>query len=334
MADRLSPRVLAPAGHAAGPSGDVAAVVRPVPAGWRHVALLYRDDAEYAELVADFVRAGIAGGEPVIVAVPPERAELLADQLAGSWASVRYTDMSVVGRNPGRIIPHLRGFADEHRGLPVRWVGESAWPGRSAAELCEAVWHEALVNLAFSDLPMTSLCLYDSAGLDPLVVEAAERTHPAVISGGAERQCADPAACRLIPAGWDQPLPPPSAGAHELRYTADLTVVRQLVDRQAIAAGLTADRAADLVLAVSELAANTLRHASGQGTLAVWQLGNEIICEITDTGRIADPLAGRIRRPPDGSGHGLWLVHQVCDLVQLRTGPDGTQVRLHMRVAA
>jgi hypothetical protein len=29
----------------------------------------------------------------------------------------------------------------------------------------------------------------------------------------------------------------------------------------------------------------------------------------------------------------LWLVNQVCDLVELRSGADGTTVRMHMRRA-
>ena len=32
-------------------------------------------------------------------------------------------------------------------------------------------------------------------------------------------------------------------------------------------------------------------------------------------------------------GSGMWVVHQVCDLVELRTGPLGTTVRLHLRRA-
>ncbi len=47
---------------------------------------------------------------------------------------------------------------------------------------------------------------------------------------------------------------------------------------------------------------------------------------------IADPLAGRQRPAPDApGGHGLWLVNQICDLVELRSGPAGTSIRMHMR---
>jgi hypothetical protein len=42
------------------------------------------------------------------------------------------------------------------------------------------------------------------------------------------------------------------------------------------------------------------------------------------------------RRPPaaDASGgHGLWLVHQVCDKVELHSNAGGTTIRLHMSLA-
>jgi anti-sigma regulatory factor (Ser/Thr protein kinase) len=69
--------------------------------------------------------------------------------------------------------------------------------------------------------------------------------------------------------------------------------------------------------------------------LSVWRDAGELVCEISDGGaRIADPLAGR-RRPDPRSPHGrgLWMINQVCDLVELRSGPGGTTVRLHMTLS-
>jgi anti-sigma regulatory factor (Ser/Thr protein kinase) len=114
-------------------------------------------------------------------------------------------------------------------------------------------------------------------------------------------------------------------------YRSDLSQVRTLVLEHARAAGLPEGRATDLVLAVSEVAANTLRHTTSSGTLSIWHDGNEIVCQIHDEGVITDPLIGR-RRPAVGAsgGHGLWLVYQVCDLVEIRSDAGGTTVRMHM----
>jgi anti-sigma regulatory factor (Ser/Thr protein kinase) len=128
-----------------------------------------------------------------------------------------------------------------------------------------------------------------------------------------------------------QPLASPPNDVMRHTYRADLSQVRALVLQQARTAGLTEGRANDLVLAVSEVAANTLRHTRSSGTLTVWHDGNEIVCEIRDGGTIADPLVGTRRPAPDAlGGHGLWLVRQVCDLVELNSDANGTTVRMHM----
>jgi anti-sigma regulatory factor (Ser/Thr protein kinase) len=114
-------------------------------------------------------------------------------------------------------------------------------------------------------------------------------------------------------------------------YTTDLSAVRAVVHRCAIQAGLPEARAIDLVLAVSEVAANTVRHTTSPGSLKIWCDSDEIICQLQDEGFIADPLAGQ-RRPSLEAmgGHGLWIVHQVCDEVEMRSDETGTTIRLHM----
>lgn len=114
-------------------------------------------------------------------------------------------------------------------------------------------------------------------------------------------------------------------------YRTDLSAVRTLVTERARAAGLPAARISDLVLAVSEVAANTLRHTESHGTLSIWHDEREIVCEIRDEGVITDPLAGQRRPSRDATGgHGLWLVRQVCDHVEIQSGDAGTTIRMHM----
>jgi anti-sigma regulatory factor (Ser/Thr protein kinase) len=132
------------------------------------------------------------------------------------------------------------------------------------------------------------------------------------------------------PAG-DGPLPPPAPGAMSYAYTTDLAAVRAVVYRYARQAGLPEARAVDLVLAVSEVAANTVRHAKSPGSLKIWYDTEEIVCQIQDEGTITDPLAGRRQPSLEATGgHGLWIVNQVCDEVEIRSDETGTMIRLHM----
>jgi anti-sigma regulatory factor (Ser/Thr protein kinase) len=118
-------------------------------------------------------------------------------------------------------------------------------------------------------------------------------------------------------------------------YTTNLSEVRALAESEARGFGLPEYRILDFVIAVSEVAANTVRHARSAGSMEIWLDGGELVCEIRDAGVITDPLAGRKRPPPEANGgHGLWLVHQVCDYVDLRSDETGTVIRLHMSLSA
>ena len=114
-------------------------------------------------------------------------------------------------------------------------------------------------------------------------------------------------------------------------YTTNLSEVRALAEKQARMAGLPDERVVDFVIAVSEVTGNTVRHAKSPGSIEIWSGNDEVVCEIRDAGVIADPLAGSSPPPPGASGgHGLWLVHQVCDRVELRSDSGGTVIRMHM----
>jgi len=298
-----------------------------------HAAVFYRGTGEYLDAVLGFVAGGLERAEPVFVAVPGPKVGLLREHLGGRAGRVSFADMTELGANPAWIIPRVAAFADAHRGRAIRYVGEPAWETRTAAELCEATRHEALINLAFAGTAASMLCPYDRGRLAPGVIDGAERTHPVLITGGRSRPSRSYRGAGLFPAGCDQPLPSPPARAAALAYRDDLAHVRAFAAAQARRAGLPTGRARDLVIAVSELAANTWRHTDAGGTVHIWSADGELLCQVHDSGHVSDPLAGRRRPIPDaGRGHGLWVVNQLCDLVELRTGGTGTTIRLHMRL--
>jgi anti-sigma regulatory factor (Ser/Thr protein kinase) len=114
------------------------------------------------------------------------------------------------------------------------------------------------------------------------------------------------------------------ATAHEL------VAVRRFVRARAQALGLEPTRIDSLVLAVSELASNTLRHTAGGGRIRIWVDDRHVVCEVTDEGH-HQPF-GRPMPPPDAvSGRGLAIVERICDEVSTSTGPAGTWIRLRFR---
>jgi len=251
---------------------------------------------------------------------------------------VRFADMGVVGANPARIIPAWHDFVDEQvgGGRRFRGVGEPVSSRRSAAALVECQLHESLLNRAFAAGPAWRLlCPYDVTTLGPEVVAEAARSHPTVVEDGVARCSPTYAGGRGPDPDFGPELSEPVPPVRELEVDRrSLPAVRRLVGRQAADAGLAPRFVADLVVAVNELATNSVRHGGGRGRLLVWREPGALVCEVRDRGRLDEPLVGR-RRPPndDVRGRGLWMVHQLCDLVQIRSGPEGTVVRLHLQLA-
>jgi len=296
-----------------------------------HSALFYRDGDEYMSGIVSFVAPAVAAGEPVAAAVPSQKAKLLREGLAELDVSFELFDMAELGRNPARIIPAVEQMLAAHEGRTLHYIGEPIWPGRSPEEIREATRHEALINLAWPAAQIRVLCPYDARRLPAQVIADAQLTHPTVISEGRARRSPGYAGPAAALGGFDElsPVPP---DALDVPFGVDeLSALRAVVSDRARRRGMESHRVSDLVLAVSELATNTIRHADGGGLLRVWDLPDRVICEVEDPGHVADPLAGRrVPQAAADGGVGLWAVNQLCDLVEARFGRGGTVVRLHM----
>jgi anti-sigma regulatory factor (Ser/Thr protein kinase) len=298
--------------------------------GFQHQALIYDGAEEYLAGTVPFLRAALAAGEPTLVAVGEAQREWLARELGPDAERVRFENMREVGRNPASIIPLWRDFVEEAGGRPVRGIGEPVWADRSPAALEECQRHEALLNVAFAPAPAWSLlCPYDAASLGREVLAKVSCSHRHVSRQGRTEESAS---FEAAPDCFSGELPPPAAPPDVFPFgIADLGEVRHRVAAAAERAGMDPRGVADFVTAVSELAANSVMHGGGSGTMRLWREGESLLAEVEDRGRIEDPLVGRVR--PEISqegGRGLWLANQLCDLVQIRSGAWGTRVRLHV----
>ena len=302
---------------------------------FRHEALLYRGEQGFVAAVLPFIREAVRSNDAILVVVSARKIALLCEALGADADGVEFADMAEVGRNPARIIPVWREFVQEHlgQGRMVRGIGEPIHPDRREAELAECHHHESLLNLAFQDAPAWHLvCPYDLDALPTAVIDEAHRNHPYIRERDAERLSDRYAEAieRRVP--FEGPLAPAPADAPGVSFgSGGLDALRGFVYSEAAAARLPMSRSDDLVLAVNEVATNSLRYGGGEGVLLMWSDADAVVCEIRDRGRFAQPLVGRVRPTAERiGGRGLWLVNQLCDLVQIRSSDDGTVVRLHM----
>jgi anti-sigma regulatory factor (Ser/Thr protein kinase) len=304
----------------------------PVP-GFDHAALLYHSEREYIDSLACFISEGLEREQPVWVAVPGDRLASLRTALGDAAADVAMAEMMEFGRNPGRILAAQLAFADSHPGQHVRIVGEPIWAGRTASEYPACVQHEALLNIAFADCDATIVCPYDASLLDTSVLADACVTHPQVWREGSRNRSPEFAPHTALDQ-CNQPLAThPAAVTITVDQAADLANARKFADRYARLLGMAADRVADLMLVVNELATNSIAHAAATCRLAFWYEAGHLVFEARDTGSWTDPLAGRRPLAANGFGHyGLFVVNSIVDLLRIHTTSAGTTIHAYLRL--
>lgn len=301
---------------------------------FRHEAMIYSGLGDFMERTTSFIEDSLKADEPVLVVVDAQKGDLLAARFPDP--RVHFMDMRATGINPGRIIPVWRDFVSNNsRAKGFRGIGEPVWAGRTADEIEECQQHESLLNVAFKDTgPWWLVCPYDATTLSTDVIDEALASHPLYSDPNGQAKSGRyrglDASARL----YDSPLPEPTSVAAVLSFVpGQLVTIRQLVRETAIGNGLDEKRTDELVLAVNELVTNSLRYGTGGGKLRIWAADGRVVCEVSDRGKLADPLVGR-KRPIIGAigGYGLWMVNQICDLVQIRTGDSGTVIRISIKV--
>ncbi|HKC19675.1 MAG TPA: sensor histidine kinase [Candidatus Dormibacteraeota bacterium] len=304
---------------------------------FRHEALIYSGSESFIAGCVPFIRDGLEANEPILVVESAQRTDLLRGALGSDARRVSWLDMSEVGTNPARIIPAWHEFVSRHGagGTRLRGIGEPIWKERPADELIECQRHESLLNVAFGEgRPWWLLCPYDAEALDPSVIAEARRSHEFVMEpSGSSVRSESFRGQDASAAPFDATLPEPTALSSIVEFDRDnLLPMRGEVARQALAFGLGAERATNLVTAVNEVATNSIVHGGGAGVLRVWRQHDALVSEVRDRGAHRLPLADRTK-PAAGvrESCGLWLANQLCDLVQIRNFATGTVIRLHMR---
>jgi anti-sigma regulatory factor (Ser/Thr protein kinase) len=291
---------------------------------------MYRGEAEFREAVLDFLRQAAAAQEPVLVALPGSHLATVRDELGEAAFGSRFEDIEEVGRNPSRLLAMIEDWILAHDGH-ARVVSEVVWPGRSYAETIEGLRHEALINQALSDATATILSPYDAEQLDEATLAGAEMTHPTVVEHGRRRPSTSYGDSVTVRLADEWPLESPAGSVSEHRLQGSLRDLRQAVAEDPLLGSLTDEQRSDLVFAVNEAASNAVKHGDQTCTTRLWHDGRGIVSEVSFDTSLEDLMAGRRRPQVDAThGRGLWLINQVCDLVELRSGQSGTTLRMHV----
>jgi anti-sigma regulatory factor (Ser/Thr protein kinase) len=302
---------------------------------FRHQALLFRSRDEHDRAVAEFAAEGLDGGDALLLVMGPRSWTELRRRLGPRVAAAAVLEPQVLYASPAWGIARVRREVDlrSAAGTRLRVVTEPRWWKRPVEEWEGWISADAVANAAFGADPVDILCAYDEDAAPPEVLEAAAHTHPELLVDGHSRQnpsYTDPALyCARHRQRPLSPLPPP---VEEHAFSgATLAELRRVVAAWATDGGLPPGRVPEVVLAVHEVTTNSVRHAGGEGTLRLAATDDELVAEVRDAGVISAPFAGLLPPSIGEGGYGLWLVHQLVERVLIRSGADGSAVRLHVR---
>jgi len=300
--------------------------------GYDHAAVHYGGDQELLAVAVPFLEGGLAAGEPTLVSMEPERAELVRDALPPS-ARVEYLSTSDLYARPAAAIKSYRellaGFV-AGGAAGIRIFGEIP----SAAIDTSWDWwarYESAVNHAYGEFPLRSMCAYDTRTTPRHVLDDVARTHPFVATAGGGHHTntgyvdplsflTDPRPMTRLPIEGTAPRaeladPRPSDARRAVLATAPVDLPAAEVD--------------DLVLAVSEIVDNALRHGRPPVRVRIWAGAGQMVVSVHDAGPgPADPFAGLLPADRVVGGRGLWIAHQICSEVTLHRDETGFTARL------
>ena len=297
-----------------------------------HEAGFYGSDAEFRALIVPFAEEGIAAGDPVIIGYDDRKNGLVRSWLTDPAAVEFIADNSLYA-TPARAISTYRRLFELHQALgaeQIRIAGDVPHPGNGRPF---EGWdrYECAINTVWQDTPVWSRCLYDTATAPAAVLDAAERTHPQIVSVSGIRH----------PSGRYQDLLQFQSLLAAPDPLEQITPLIELTDSSPAAArhalsqvgrGCLPDTALyNLLVGTSEAVTNALLYGYSPTTVRIWAIPGRVVVHVHDHGLgPADPLAGLI--PPssrvEDAEHGLWLTHQLDIDVALIYGHDGFTVRL------
>jgi anti-sigma regulatory factor (Ser/Thr protein kinase) len=293
----------------------------------RHSAFVYDADDEYVARSIAFLRDGLDAGEACMVGHTRDWLAIMRDALGPDADRVAFIDVGSTYTRPARAIAAYYGtFLDELRKAPsVRGVAEFQFAPMQG-DWDEWKSYEAITNLAYSHLPVWVVCTYNANGLPDRVVEDVWTTHAEVLTDRwvQSNHFEDPReVVRKL-----TPEPEPLPELRSISATEDLELFREQLARELAAEKVPEAKALDMLVAGTEIAANSVRHGGGIEEVRAGRADGRFVCEVIDRGPgFDDPVAGYLA-PRAGAGTGLWVARQLTWRVESFHSPRGFTVRM------
>ncbi|BCL17314.1 sensor histidine kinase [Micromonospora sagamiensis] len=308
------------------------------PAALTHDAMFYDTDDEFVTRLLPFIHEGLAQGQAVTAAVTTANITLLRDALGHDATAVSFIDRDGWYQRPASTVAGWRRLLTEASGRGhrrVRMIGEVAF----GAQERHTTWtrYEAALNELFADAPAWIVCPYDSRTLPATVLTDARRTHPAVFDP-VRRDSDTYLPPRRFLTAVPEPMPSVTGPPALTMVLHDTMAPARHAVRQLLEASAHPARLDDLMIVLSEIVANGLRHGRGHRELRLWWHAPTVTCEVSDAGPgPADPLLGYLP-PPSGvgvGGRGLWIAQQLCDALAIgcRDGENRVRFAIDLRRA-
>jgi anti-sigma regulatory factor (Ser/Thr protein kinase) len=300
--------------------------------GLLHEAAVYEGDEQFLAVAVPFLQGGLDAGEPTVVSLDDSRIDLVRSAMTAS------KHLSFVSGERGRPANVLKSVNQLLAGYlaqgarQIRILGDVPHPGVGVPWEWWARY-EATVNHAFANFPLWSLCPYDRRITSAEVLDDVAQTHPYLATPDGRHvvneRYTDPAVFLSQPrSALADPLEtsPPAIDLVDPSASAARRAVLGAAPRTRLSEG----EVADLVIAVSETVTNAHCHGDPPTQLRVWPAPDRMVVTVTDQGNgPTDPFAGLLpaAKAPAG-GLGLWMAHQLCNLVTFDNHANGFTVRL------
>ncbi|MEV3927252.1 sensor histidine kinase [Actinomadura coerulea] len=297
-----------------------------------HQGCVYSSDDDFLRMAVPFIDEGLRREEPVLVTTTPVNLGLVQTALGRHARNVDYAESAFFGRRPPQRVAAFTGYRHRHPGAArVRILAEPVWAGRSARQVEAWECMDSALNAVLAGTGIHMVCPYDARTLEPEIVGNALRTHPHMVDG--TDVAASPGYTEPVAFVRDRaaPLIARPGDAVTVPFTGDLARMRHTVVLETALLGLGGERLMIFAAAVGELLTGVSGAGGRRPSIALWGRPGEVVCDV-DLPATAplDPFIGL--HPPTLNprpGDGIWLARQICDHLDVRSGPGGTTIRLH-----